>query len=341
MPSKLLSLSLLLLLLTLTTQAEKTFKLTRHQTNSASSILKKIESLGESSKRDLNLNGATSHGLGYTIDVSLGGGPAIPVIIDTGSNQFWAASTTCETCTQGGMKSSHLQVDEGCKSYGLTYGIGSVQGCVSVTTMKVEEFEIDNLHVLAAKSLRQRTNHDSGLWGMARDGATVDGAPTAVSLMYSQKLIKTPTVGFYLGRESDGAESAIPRRTRRPRSNPSPTPTPFTPSSSTAISTPEPMIGEIYNALFGDVAYQYQKSYIVPCEPLSNASIAFNFGGVSFNMSPVDLVGNPIADRYNWCFGRFIPLYDGVDSMVIGDAFLHNVYHTVNVENGDVTFYGL
>nr|ODN80127.1 hypothetical protein L203_05935 [Cryptococcus depauperatus CBS 7841] len=325
MPSKLLSLSLLLLL-TLTAQAEKTFKLTRHQTNSASSILKKIESLGESSKRDLNLNGATSHGLGYTIDVSLGGGPAIPVIIDTGSNQFWAASTTCETCTQGGMKSSHLKVDEGCKSYGLTYGIGSVQGCVSVTTMKVEEFEIDNLHVLAAKSvgadMRWQGAFMSGLWGMARDGATVDGAPTAVSLMYSQKLIKTPTVGFFLGRESDRAESEMTigdvsslRYTQTDKkatvkSQPNTYALyavkvdsitvngkemgkdilAYIDTGSTAISTPEPMIGEIYNALFGGVAYQYQQSYIVPCEPLSNASITFNFGGVSFNMSPVDLV---------------------------------------------------
>nr|ODO04195.1 hypothetical protein L204_00550 [Cryptococcus depauperatus CBS 7855] len=327
MPSKLLSLSLLLLLLTLTTQAEKTFKLTRHQTNSASSILKKIESLGESSKRDLNLNGATSHGLGYTIDVSLGGGPAIPVIVSD-CLKTWHE----EQPPPGRRGLQELWTDLRYVSLprlGPDYhpaGIGSVQGCVSVTTMKVEEFEIDNLHVLAAKSvgadMRWQGAFMSGLWGMARDGATVDGAPTAVSLMYSQKLIKTPTVGFYLGRESDGAESEMTigdvsslRYTQTDKkatvkSQPNTYALyavkvdsitvngkemgkdilAYIDTGSTAISTPEPMIGEIYNALFGDVAYQYQKSYIVPCEPLSNASIAFNFGGVSFNMSPVDLV---------------------------------------------------
>ncbi|WVQ84589.1 hypothetical protein IAT38_006743 [Cryptococcus sp. DSM 104549] len=360
-------------------QAGTTFKLNKHNTGTTSGILRKIESLGGGLRRrdDFDLDGASSGGLGYTVDVTLNGGPPIPVLIDTGSNQFWVASTTCDSCVAGGMTPSDIVLEDGCSEYALIYGIGSVNGCIESTTMEVGDYKVNDLHVLALKyvddDMAWQGAFMSGLWGMARDGATADGSPTAVSLMYSQGFIHAPTVGFYLGREGDEADSEM---TIGDVSALSYTQTDkkvalksqdnaydlfavnldsinvngktlgantlaYIDTGSTAISTPEPLVGEIYNALFNGVAYKYKTSYIVPCDPLSNTTISFVLGGMSFNMAAEDLIGNPIATNYGWCYGRFVPLYSGVDTMVIGDAFLHNVYHTVNVQTGDVTFYEL
>ncbi|ODN84910.1 hypothetical protein L202_00761 [Cryptococcus amylolentus CBS 6039] len=275
------------------------------------------------------------------------------------------------------MQSSGLEAESGCEVYGLTYRIGSVKGCIVESTMAVGEWTVDNLHALAISyvddDMLWEGSFMSGLWGLARDGATVDGAPTAISLMYSQGLIEAPVVGFYLGREGDGTESEMTigdvssisyAQTSKKVTVPSRNNTydlyqvsmdsisvngktlesdivAYIDTGSTAISTPETLAGEIYIALFDGIAYKYGTSYIVPCEPLTNASIAFTFGGVAFDMASEDLVGDDIADNSGWCYGRFVSLYEGVDYMVIGDAFLHNVYHTVNVQNGDVTFYAL
>ncbi|ODO03538.1 hypothetical protein L198_02386 [Cryptococcus wingfieldii CBS 7118] len=315
-------------------------------TGTTSGILRKIESLGNGNnrRRDVELDGSSSGGIGYTIDVSLNGGSSIPILLDTGSNQFWAASTACDSCTSAGMQSSGLEAESGCEVYGLTYGIGSVKGCIVESTMTVGEWTVDNLHALV---------RDLG-YG-------------------SRRCNEAPVVGFHLGREGDGTESKMTigdvssisyAQTSKKVTVPSRNNTydlyqvsmnsisvngktlesdiiAYIDTGSTAISTPEMLAGDIYNALFDGVAYKYGTSYIVPCEPLTNASIAFTFGGVAFDMASEDLVGDDIADNSGWCYGRFVSLYEGVDYMVIGDAFLHNVYHTVNVQNGDVTFYAL
>ncbi|ODO11384.1 hypothetical protein I350_00163 [Cryptococcus amylolentus CBS 6273] len=353
-----------LFILTVATKAQTTFKLTKHSTGATFGILRKIESLGTGSnrRRDVEIDGSSSGGKGYTIDVSLNGGSSIPVLLDTGSNQFWAASTACDSCTSGGMQSSGLEAESGCEVYGLTYGIGSVKGCIVESTMAVGEWTVDNLHALAISYV-----DDDMLW----EGSFM--RQVRALGFGSRRCNEAPVVGFYLGREGDGTESEMTigdvssisyAQTSKKVTVPSRNNTydlyqvsmdsisvngktlesdivAYIDTGSTAISTPETLAGEIYIALFDGIAYKYGTSYIVPCEPLTNASIAFTFGGVAFDMASEDLVGDDIADNSGWCYGRFVSLYEGVDYMVIGDAFLHNVYHTVNVQNGDVTFYAL
>ncbi|KAK8853306.1 hypothetical protein IAR55_004010 [Kwoniella newhampshirensis] len=342
------------------THAATTLKLNRHITGS-SAIQRKINALAK--RDDLPLDTASSRGVSYTVDVRIGNdGSSIPVIVDTGSDQFWVASTACGICSAGGMTSSVLEAPQGCTRHSIQYGLGEVSGCVDHTSLMVGEYTVDGLHVLGVTDVDEHILSDgqymSGIWGICRNGATVDGSPTAVSLMYTQGLIKSPTVGFYLGRDGDGTDSemtigdvsALPytntdkKVTLPSHDNPNHLNEVTIDSitingkdlgekivavidtRSTGISTPEPLIGEVYSALFDGVAYKYANDYVIPLD---------------FPMEARDIVGQPIEDNYGWCYGLFVPLFHGTEFMVIGDAFLHNVYHTVNVDRGDVTFYAL
>ncbi|WVR00093.1 hypothetical protein IAU59_007235 [Kwoniella sp. CBS 9459] len=369
---------------TQTCNAATTIPLTKHATD-LSAVLKKIERANgvplsqRSVDPSLELDGQTSGGLTYTVEVRLNGGPNMSVIVDTGSNQFWVPSTTCASCEAGGMMNSSLVAPEGCSEISLIYGIGTVNGCMESTTFQVGEYTVNILDVLAVTHLDEDMQWQgefmSGIWGMARDQSTPDGGLTAVSLMYQQGLIKSPTVGFYLARDEDGNRSemtigdvhALPytntdRQVTLQSTNSSYDLYHITLDSvevngkvlrhdrpviidtgSTSIATPEPLIDDIYSALFDGAAVKYAENqrYMVPCEPMSNATVSLTFGGMSFGMNAVDLIGPKVEEGDDWCYGRFIPAFEGLDSMVVGDAFLHNVYHTVNVQTGEVTFYDL
>ncbi|WVF72903.1 hypothetical protein IAT40_007721 [Kwoniella sp. CBS 6097] len=365
--------------------AATTIPLTKHATD-LSAVLKKIErSNGIPLRRrsvdpalGVELDGESSGGLTYTVDIQLNGGPNMSVIVDTGSNQFWVPSTTCPSCAAGGMMNSSLVAPEGCSEISLIYGIGTVNGCIESTTLHVGEYTVSDLDVLAVTHLDEDMQWQgefmSGIWGMARDQSTPEGGPTAVSLMYQQGLIKSPTVGFYLARDDTSkSEMTIGDVTALPYTNTDRQVTlqsadntydlyhitldsvevngkvlkhdrpVIIDTGSTSIATPEPLIDDIYSALFNDAAVKHTENqrYMVPCKPMRNATVSLTFGGLSFGMEAIDLVGPKVEDGYDWCYGRFIPAFEGLEHMVVGDAFLHNVYHTVNVQTGEVTFYDL
>ncbi|WVQ77487.1 hypothetical protein IAR50_007173 [Cryptococcus sp. DSM 104548] len=340
-----------------TTHAETTFKLTKHSTGTTSDILRKIESLGHFNRRgDLDIDGSTSGGIAYSelgwkleytrhfrhwIESILGAVDIMRLVYPRRNAEWWTGGGYRLRCVYADIRCWNCERLHG-RYYDFDYWL--IPGC-------------------------------SGIWVMARDGAIVDGAPTAISLMYSQGLIEEPIVGFYLGREGDGIESEITigdissvgssyaqtgnKATVQSQNNTynlyqflldsisvsgktlDSDIAAYTDTGSTAISTPEPLIGEIYDALFDGVAYKYGSSYIVPCEPLANASISLTFGGIAFHMAFRNPVGSDIADNTGWYYGRFVALYKGTEFTVIGDAFLHDVYHTVNVQTVNMTFYGL
>nr|XP_019002424.1 uncharacterized protein I203_04905 [Kwoniella mangroviensis CBS 8507]OCF65885.1 hypothetical protein I203_04905 [Kwoniella mangroviensis CBS 8507] len=82
----------------------------------------------------------------------------------------------------------------------------------------------------------------------------------------------------------------------------------------------------------------------VSCQsPNSNTtSMIFAFGNKQFGVMYDDLISKPDEDGLCWAL---VGTYQGVDDSdkkwVLGDAFLQNVYHTVNLETGEVKIFEL
>ncbi|KAJ8072253.1 hypothetical protein PM082_015812 [Marasmius tenuissimus] len=76
-----------------------------------------------------------------------------------------------------------------------------------------------------------------------------------------------------------------------------------------------------------------QGRYHVPCD--TNATLAFTFGGQSFEIDSRDLAFAKVGD--NDCLSG-IGANDGDgETWLIGDTFLKNVYFSTNVKTNEIT----
>ncbi|WRT70111.1 uncharacterized protein IL334_007105 [Kwoniella shivajii] len=220
----------------------------------------------------------------------------------------------------------------------------------------------------------------SGLIGLASAGQTPNGSPTVVSALYQQGLIQAPVVGFYLPRSGDNLESEITfgdpttsehadpshfvNLTRQGNENGlyivqmdslningnavtnSLNQKVYLDTGASAIAVPFSTLSEVWNSTYGyfiDVKDQAQLgNATVPCpnEHGKNHAqgLSVMFGGISFDVPYEDLVAE---DEAGQCW-PLITTLASIDNMwLLGDAFLHNVYHSVDVETGQVTIFGL
>ncbi|WVW86297.1 hypothetical protein I302_108339 [Kwoniella bestiolae CBS 10118] len=318
---------------------------------------------------DLNLD--NTGGLAYTIDVNVGG-VAIPVIVDTGSSAFWVPTSSCETCKQAAMTISPLIVPDGCESQNITYGIGSAEGCYAHGAVSIGPYKVPDVELMGVTAIDQALASSgsvlSGILGLAGE-TNSDGNPTLVKAMYDLGLIKAKTVGFYLSEDESidseitfgdvtTSEHADPNHKVTLQSVPnemnlyevtldslivgseavSGAKTVIIDTGSSYIYIPEEDALAIYAHL--PLPKTSAQGYLLPCAPENPPTITFTFGGKAFDLEYKYLIGADVGSQDGYCWAKIGSL-KGMDTWVIGDAFLHTVYTSFDVGTKEVTLYKL
>ncbi|WVW86298.1 hypothetical protein I302_108340 [Kwoniella bestiolae CBS 10118] len=313
----------------------------------------------------------------YTIDVSVDG-VQLPVHIDTGSSQFWAAHSSCEECKQNGMTTIDTALPPDCgqgdNTITITYAMGWVKGCHVNTSITLGEDTLQNYPVLAVIEAGGGTeklgDYYSGLIGLASDGSSQDSIPTVVSALYRQGSIQQPIVGFYLPRAGENQESEITFGDPSTSEHADESKVAYLArqgganglyivrmdsfvigsetvslgadcyldTGSSGIAVPQSALEQVYQTAYGISSTNSTEK--APCQaPNSNTGVWITFAGTPFEIPYQDL----IYDNGNKTCSPLIASYSGSvsDIWLFGDAFLHNVYHSVNVETGEVELFGL
>ncbi|WRT70109.1 uncharacterized protein IL334_007103 [Kwoniella shivajii] len=319
----------------------------------------------------------SSGGIAYTIDIYVGEGKvAVPVLVDTGSADIWVSASPCKNCTDAKMVDTKITSTDGCKLVSKGYGSGSVDGCLVSTDVSLGRYSLSNYPILAARDMRGFDGkYMSGILGLAmRNMALSNQSP--IDLLFSSGIISSAEVGFYLARDGDESELVLGNphdshhadQTKKVQlskkgsdglyrvnlesfvSHGQPINSEganlqsievIIDTGTTNILLPEHMLEPIYNALKGhkDVNQNY---WVAPCKRPNDANelLGLNFGGTVFNLKWEDLVIASSSSKSQYCPLR-IQNTPADDYLLIGSAFLHNVYHVVNVDSGEITFYGL
>ncbi|WWC72127.1 uncharacterized protein I206_106087 [Kwoniella pini CBS 10737] len=314
----------------------------------------------------------------YTIDVMVDG-VALPVHVDTGSSQFWAAHDQCQECKQSNMTTIKTALPDGCgydeNAINITYATGWVQGCHVNTSITLGEDTLQNYPVLAVIKAGGGAEaygaYYSGLIGLGSEGPNPEGISTVVTALYRQGAIQAPIVGFFLPKagdsqeseltfgdpttseHADGSNKVVLARQGGDSGNYIVRMDSFVIGSDTVslgadcvldtgssgIAVPQDSLAQIYQSAYG---LDSTDSGRVSCKPpASNTGVWVTFGGKAFEVPYDDLVF-PLANGNDDC-APLITSYSGdvSDIWLFGDAFLHNIYHSVNVQTGEVAIFEL
>nr|XP_019044007.1 hypothetical protein I302_07287 [Kwoniella bestiolae CBS 10118]OCF22937.1 hypothetical protein I302_07287 [Kwoniella bestiolae CBS 10118] len=373
--------SLLLALLSVLGAQAETLRLTRHHSDSSPLVRRLLndappirsDHTGSSSAlhsdyrrsdSSIGMNVDSSGGIAYTLDVLVGEGKVpVPVLVDTGSADLWVSANPCDNCTKASMVDSLVHTSDRCNLESKKYGDGSVYGCLVKTDVLIGQYQLSQYPLLAARDVEGFDGtFMSGILGLAMSKNAIDNQPTPIELMQSGGMISSPEVGFYLTREGDGSEIIFgnPHSNAHADQNKKVTLSkqdqdglyrvnldafishgqPITSQSTnmqnieviidtgtTNILVSELMMDPIYSALGGSPK-DSNGLRSVPCKGPDNpdSALALQFGGVVFDIKWEDLIIQETPAK---------------DFILIGSAFLHNVYHTINAATGEVTIYGL
>ncbi|WVR07566.1 hypothetical protein IAU60_004608 [Kwoniella sp. DSM 27419] len=318
---------------------------------------------------DLRL--ANTAGMAYSIDVEIDG-VSIPVIVDTGSSLFWMPAASCATCQQSHMTVSHIDPGAGCDYANQTYGMGSVGGCLTRSSISVGPYQVRDVDMLAAtvvdEVLQGSGEYLSGIMGLAGEN-TPSGSPTVIKAMYDQGLIKYQTVGFFLSSDpaidseitfgdvetSEHADAT--QKVTLPsvandndlyevimdsfNINDQPVATSqhvFIDTGSSYIFVPDQAAQEIY-ARLPDVK-QSKDTTLIPCSPVNPPGLSLQLGGMLFDLPYKYIVGQESTETPGYCVSKISALLD-MEIWILGDAFLHTVYTSFDVGTKEVTLYKL
>ncbi|WWC85808.1 uncharacterized protein L201_000675 [Kwoniella dendrophila CBS 6074] len=322
----------------------------------------------------LDVEDTSQIGTIYTIDVGVEG-VELPVHIDTGSSQFWAAHESCKECKENGMTTINTTLPSDCGQddnyLTIYYAMGWVKGCLVNTTLTLGEDTLSSYPILAVTQagdgLEKLGDYYSGLIGLASH----DDSPSVVSTLYSQGAIQEPIVGFYLPRAGEQEDSEItfgdpttseyadqnayvtlPRQgasngnyiVRMDSFEVAGSATVFggadcyLDTGSSGIAIPKDLLSQVYSSVYG--INSEDSTATPPCQAPGNITgLHITFGGRKFEVPYQDLV----YKSDNSTCGPMLSSYQGEtsDKWIFGDAFLHNVYHSVNVETGEVKIFDL
>ncbi|KAK6909283.1 hypothetical protein I204_01425 [Kwoniella mangroviensis CBS 8886] len=324
------------------------------------------------------MNIDSSGGIAYTIDVLIGENKnSVPVLVDTGSADLWVSANPCGNCTKANMVDTKVQTSDGCTLESKKYGSGAVHGCLVKTDVAIGQYSLSDYPLLAARDVEGFDgSYMSGILGLAMRQNSIDNQATPIDLMLSAGMITSPEIGFYLTREGDGSEvvfgnahyspdadqnkkAALPKKGQDglyrvnldafiSRNQPITSQATemqnievIIDTGTTNILVSESMMDPIYSVLGGsDKGSDGLRS--VPCKGPDNPdkALALQFGGRSFNIKWEDLIAMPTSSDPDYCYLR-IQETPAENFILIGSAFLHNVYHTINAATGEVTLYGL
>ncbi|CAO0802565.1 unnamed protein product [Mucor circinelloides] len=283
---------------------------------------------------------------------------SLKINFDTGSSDFWFASTLCSTCTThtryDPTKSSTYVADG--RAWSIQYGDGSTaSGVLAKDTVNLGGLTIKSQTINLAK--RESSSFASspidGLMGLAFDTiTTVAGVKTPVDNLISQGLISSPVYGVWLGKASNGGGGEYlfggsnPNHytgalTTVPVDNSQgfwgitvgslkAGTTSVTGSFSGILDTGTTLL--LFTQSIADkVAAQYGASdngdgtYSIDCDTSNLEPLNFSINGAQFQV-PVDSL--IFEQDGSTCYASFG--YAGLDFAILGDVFLKNNYVIFN-----------
>ncbi|KAL0092314.1 rhizopuspepsin 6 precursor [Phycomyces blakesleeanus] len=146
------------------------------------------------------------------------GTPAQPinVIIDSGSSDFWFASTSCKNCQTSNIlfnpliSTTFVSTND---SWSIEYADRSfAQGFVAYDTVMISNISIigQSVEIAINTTALMENTTINGIMGLAFDSLThTKGVETPIKSMISQGLINYPVFGLFLGKESNGTNDSI------------------------------------------------------------------------------------------------------------------------------------
>ncbi|CAO3624617.1 unnamed protein product [Mucor fragilis] len=284
---------------------------------------------------------------------------SLKINFDTGSSDFWFASTLCSSCTThtryNPTKSSTYVADG--RSWQIRYADGSTaSGILAKDTVNVGGLVIKSQTINLAKT--QSSSFASGpvdgLMGLGFDTiTTVAGIKTPVDNLISQGLISSPVFGVWLGKASNGgggeyvfggsnpnhytgALTTVPVDNSRGwysitvdslNAGNSPVADSFTgilDTGTTLLLLPQ--------TISDQVASQYgaydngDGTYLISCDTSNLEPLEFSINGAQFQVPVESLI---FQQSGSYCFASF-GYSPGIDFAILGDVFLKNNYVIFN-----------
>ena len=111
-------------------------------------------------------------------------------------------------------------------------------------------------------------------------------------------------------------------------------------TGTTLIAVPMRIASSIYSSINGaqPVSELGQGYYAFPCA--NNVQISFSFGGISYDVNPLDFSAGVIDQSGTYCLGSIFGIDTGgaAPPYIVGDAFLKSVFSVYNAEPPSVGF---
>ncbi|CAG8540484.1 24413_t:CDS:2, partial [Racocetra persica] len=327
-------------------------------------VLNKLASAKERFSARVNLT--ISNVAGYYAPIIIGS-QKFDVLFDLGSADFWVPSSNCTHFACASRRKFNESLSKTFTLIGDPFTIGYVAGSVSGIT------GMDNLLLGGISIKNQTFGLElsdgvfapldfDGVLGMGFDSLSQIKTRTPFSRMVEQKTVKNPYFSFYLQRPNDKADvgeltigdidatkfigklsynkvsdfdgkylfwiihlddasingNKLNYTKRKALFD----------SGSPLVFMPLDDVKEFHSLINGSHSDESGKFY-VPCNMTDQ--VAFIFGGISYNIEPSDLIGE--KDSFGCMSAVQNADFAGVNTWLIGDPFLRNVYSVYNIKN--------
>jgi len=126
---------------------------------------------------------------------------------DTGSSNFWVASSQCTNCGvtgyNHGQSSSYVKNGE---QFTINYGRGQVSGFLSQDLTNIAGVAVKNVIFgeVTYEGVQPVASPTAGLVGMAFQSISIDSVPPLLDYMVMQNLVPSNSFGMYLSTSSSG-----------------------------------------------------------------------------------------------------------------------------------------
>lgn len=286
--------------------------------------------------------------------------------LDTGSPSSWVFGTSCTdpVCT-----SHHTWDSAGSSTYvsehstfSVGYGSGTVSGDLGQDTMSIAGLDVTFPFGSASSATKAFANYPiDGILGLGRSNTAGWDIPSFMDVVAQNGMLSSNIVGFSLSRVSDNPKDGEVNfggiDTSKFNGN-----IVYTATDSDIWSIP---LDDAYvngqacgltgksatidtgttyilippadaATLFARVpgSFPSGENYIIPCD--STATIEFEFSGVKYSISPEDYIG---ATSTGGCVSTIVGHQaSGLDTWLVGDVFLKNVYSVFDFDNAQIGF---
>ncbi|KAI8449640.1 aspartic peptidase domain-containing protein [Phakopsora pachyrhizi] len=312
--------------------------------------------------------------VGYFAEILVGTPPAkFKVVVDTGSSDFWLMLEECHnlkdqasSCNHPTLKSTSSTFKKTTNKFKVTYGTGKVDGVLVEETLNLGGLTLNN-HVFggvtaASDEFTGKNVPFDGLLGTAKSVLSNQKVLTPVEALTKAGLLSGSFVGYAIGRVSDtqnigqvtfggidqtkfnGDLTLFPNVNKKgfwegvmstvtvDGATVLNQRTGILDTGTTLILAPPADVQAVHAAIPGSVPDK-KGNFKIPCT--TRSKVGLTFGGVNFEINPVDLTFQPAGKNLTGlCIsGISAGTVGGPAQWLVGDVFLKSVYFATDIPN--------